>query len=161
MEEAIYSLFQTEEHDYPSLLPLETKLFDAASFPNLLQGIVYILPLLHQGNLFVRYQCTGSYKGAVEPILELLQRKMKIHPNRIFPWEVNTLKDLQLHRKTFSTSTNLETAYTRKIGSQNSTKTNKKGVLPLLNSLKPQLDQTYSIVFIHKAKVNQAKPTHR
>ena len=161
MEEAIYNLFETEEHDYPSLLPLETKLFDSAAFPNLLQGMVYILPLLHNGNLFVHYLCTGAYRESVKPILELLQRKTNIHPNRIFPWELNTLKDLQLHRETFSTKTNLETAYTRKIGSQNSTKTNKKGVLPILNHLKPQLDQTYSIVFIHKAKVNQGKPTHR
>ena len=36
-----------------------------------------------------------------------------------------------------------------------------RGVLPLLNQLKPKLDETYAIVFIHKAKVNSAKPTHR
>ena len=161
MEQAIYNLFQTQEQDYPSLLPLEAKIFESAAFPNLLQGIVYVVPLLFNGNLFVRYLCTGAYQSAIDPILDILQTKTNIHKSRIYPWKINTLKDLQLQRKTFSTSTNLETTYSRKVGSQDSSKTNKTGVLPLLNDLKPQLDGIYSILFIHKAKVNTAKPTHR
>ena len=160
MEEALYNLFETEQEDYPSVLPLESKLFDSASIENLLQGMLYVLPLLYNGNLFVRYIATGSYRGFLPQILDKIQQKTTIPSNRIFPWEVYTQKDLQLHKKSV-TPKDLETTYTRKIGSQDSFKSNKKGVLPLLNQLKPKLDETYVIVFIHKCKVNAAKPTHR
>ena len=160
MEEALYYFFETEKQDYPSILPLETKLFDSASIENLLQGMLYVLPLLYNGNLFVRYIATGSYRGFVPQILDKIQQKTNIPPNRIFPWEVYTQKDFLLHRKSV-TPKDLETTYTRKIGSQDSFKSNKKGVLPLLNQLKPKLNETYVILFIHKAKVNSAKPTHR
>ena len=160
MEEALYYFFETEEQDYPSILPLETKLFDSASIENLLQGMLYVLPLLYNENLFVRYIATGSYRGFLPQILDKIQQKTNIPPNRIFPWEVYTQKDFLLHRKSV-TPKDLETTYTRKIGSQDSFKSNKKRVLPLLNQLKPKLDETYAILFIHKAKVNSAKPTHR
>ena len=160
MEESLHLLFDTQDQDYPPILPLESQIFQVASIPDFLQGTLYVLPLLYHGNLFVRYIASGSYKSALPQILDKLQEKTKIPHNRIFPWEVYTAKDLDLHRKKHSTS-NMETTYTRKVGSQDSSRSNKKSVLSLLRNIKPQLDETYTILFIHKAKANPAKPTHR
>ena len=51
------------EANYPTILPLEYKCFEAASIPNLLQGMLYICPLFYKNSLFVRYIATGAYRG--------------------------------------------------------------------------------------------------
>ena len=160
MEQSLFSLFETPDEDYPPALQLEAKLFETAAIPNLLEGFVYILPLYHKGNLFIRYIASGSYKSAVPKLIKEIQDKIGITDEKTFPWELYTTKDFELQSKT-KYKGNPETLYNRKIGCQDSSKMNKKSVLALINSMKTQLDQTYSIVFIHKSRAHPAKPTHR
>lgn len=53
MEEQLWemSLYGPEN---PGILQLEAALLSAGSFPNLLQGMFYMLPIYHEGKLFVR-----------------------------------------------------------------------------------------------------------
>ena len=156
----MFNLFQTEPDSYPPLLPLEAKIFEAAGTPELLQGLLYICPLLFKDKLFMRYIATGVYRTLIPQIIKLIQDKAGVREGQIFPWEVYTEKDLTLHGQNIKLSGG-ETTYKRKVGCQDSSKSNKKCVLSLLHSIKAQLDQIYCIVFIHKAKANPAQPTHR
>ncbi|MCG8623683.1 MAG: hypothetical protein MJE68_17030 [Proteobacteria bacterium] len=160
MEEGLHNQFNTETQDYPSVVPLESKIFEVASIPNFLHGCLYFLPILSGGNLFIRYICTGSYKGIVPKIIQKLQDVTGLEPNKIFPWELYTEKDLKMHSTTVP-ATNHETLYTRKVGSEDSGKGNKKSILSIVNSAKLQLHKTYAVIFIHKAKANPSKPVHR
>ena len=56
MEIALGDYFGVDggEANYPTILPLEYKCFEAASIPNLLQGMLYICPLFYKNSLFVR-----------------------------------------------------------------------------------------------------------
>ena len=79
MEESLFTLFQTPDDQYPPVLQLEAKLFETASIHNLLQGFVYILPLYHNGNLFICYIATGSYKSAMPKLIEAIkQSRLKL-----------------------------------------------------------------------------------
>ena len=62
METALGDYFGVDggEANYPTILPLEYKCFEAASIPNLLQGMLYICPLFYKNSLFVRYIATGA-----------------------------------------------------------------------------------------------------
>ena len=62
------------EANYPTILPLEYKCFEAASIPNLLQGMLYICPLFYKNSLFVRYIATGAYRGILPKVLDMLQK---------------------------------------------------------------------------------------
>ena len=53
------------------------------------------------------------------------------------------------------------TTYNRKVGSQNTSKSNKNSVFSLLNRCKPSLEESYSILFIHKTQAHPTNPTHR
>ena len=41
---------------FPSLAMLEKTLFDICSTQNVVKGVFYILPVYHQGKLFLRYE---------------------------------------------------------------------------------------------------------
>ena len=160
MEEALFSLFETPDEEYPPALQLECKLFETAAIPNLLQGFVYMLPLYHSGNLFIRYIASGSYKSAVPKLIEQIKKITGVRDDKIYLWELYTAKDFQLQSKT-SAKGNAETLYNRKIGCSDSTKMNKKSALGLINIMKTQLERTHTIVFVHKSKAHPDKPTHR
>ena len=68
--------------------------------PNLLQGFVYILPLYHSGNLFIRYIASGSYKSAVPKLIEQIKKETRVRDDKIYLWELYTSKDFQLQSKT-------------------------------------------------------------
>ena len=155
MEESLFALFETPDEEYPPALQLECKLFETAAIPNLLQGFVYIMPLYHSGNLFIRYIASGSYKSAVPKLIEQIKKKTGVRDDKLY-----TSKDFQLQSKT-SAKGNAETLYNRKIGCSDSTKMNKKSALGLINSMKTELDRTHTIVFIHKSKAHPDKPAHR
>ena len=53
------------------------------------------------------------------------------------------------------------TTYNRKVGSQNTSKSNKNSIFSLLNRCKPSLEESYSILFIHKMQAHPTNPTHR
>ena len=80
--------------NYPTILPLEYKCFEAASIPNLLQGMLYICPLFYKNSLFVRYIATGTYRGILPKVLDMLQKETNLPPSKIFPWQLYTPKDL-------------------------------------------------------------------
>ena len=107
-----------------------------------------------------RYLATGAYRTVVPRILNLLQEKTGVRQAKILPWEVYTPKDISLYGHNMGVPAS-ETTYKRKVGCQDSSRSNKKSVLSLLNGIRKDMDKTYSLVFIHKAKVNPAQPTHR
>lgn len=157
----MFKLFDTEQESYPPILPLESQLMETAGTPGLLQGLLYILPLLYQGKLFVRYITSGSYASLLPQILDILKKRTGIQERNIFPWQVYTPKDLFLHGQKTGAKSDPSTTFNRKVGSQNSMRMNKKSVLGLLNGLKNKLDETYALLFIHKSKASPANPTHR
>ena len=70
------------EANYPTILPLEYKCFEAASIPNLLQGMLYICPLFYKNSLFVRYIATGAYRGILPKVLDMLQKETNLPPQK-------------------------------------------------------------------------------
>ena len=70
------------EANYPTILPLEYKCFEAASIPNLLQGMLYICPLFYKNSLFVRYIATGAYREYYQKFWICCRKKQISHPQK-------------------------------------------------------------------------------
>ena len=164
METAPADYFEVDggEANYPPILPLEYKCFEAASIPNLLQGMLYICPLFYKNSLFVRYIATGAYRGILPKVLDMLQKETNLPPSKIFPWQLYTPKDLSLHaEKHPDNGKAYEKIYRRKVGDPDPTKCNKNSILALINGLKNRLDPSNTVIFIHKKKANTNIPIHR
>ena len=164
METALADYFGVDggEANYPPILPLEYKCFEAASIPNLLQGMLYICPLFYKNSLFVRYIATGAYRGILPKVLDMLQKETNLPPSKIFPWQLYTPKDLSLHAEKHSDNGKAyEKIYRRKVGDPDPTKCNKNCILALINGLKNRLDPSNTVIFIHKKKANPNNPIHR
>ena len=164
MEEGIYNLFNvnsTQPKAYPLNIQLEYKIFEAVSTPDLLHGVLYLLPIFYQGKLFIRYICSGSYTGLLPQMITLLQKEYNVMDKDTYPWEVYTQKDIQMNSSKIGTPHHHPTTYNRKVGSQNTAKSNKNSVFSLLNRCKPSLEESYSILFIHKMQAHPTNPTHR
>ena len=150
------------EANYPTILPLEYKFFEAASIPNLLQGMLYIYPLLYKNSLFVRYIATGAYRGILPKVLDMLQKETNLPPSKIFPCQLYTPNDLSLHaEKHPDNGKAYEKIYRRKVGDPDPTKCNKNCILALINGFKNKLDVNNTVIFIHKNKANPNNPIHR
>ena len=139
------------EANYPTILPLEYKFFEAASIPNLLQGMLYICPLFYKNSLFVRYIATGAYRGILPKVLDMLQKETNLPPSKIFPWQLYTPKDLSLHvEKLPDTGKAHEKIYRRKVGDSDPTKCNKNSILALINGLKNWILATLLSLFTRR-----------
>ena len=156
----LFNVDESEEKAYPLNIHLEYKLFEAASTPDLLQGVLYILPIYYQKKLFIRYICSGSYTGILPQVIGLLQTQFNVTEKDTYPWELYTQKDIQMNSTRIGTPHHHPTTYNRKIGCQNTAKSNKNSVFSLLNRCKPILEETYSILAIHKKQANPTNPTH-
>ena len=160
----MYNLFNvdsTQPKAYPLNIQLEYKIFEAVLTPDLLHGVLYLLPIFYQGKLFIRYICSGSYTGLLQQIITLLQKEYNVMDKDTYPWEVYTQKDIQMNSSKIGTPHHHPTTYNREVGSQNTTKSNKNSVFSLLNRCKPSLEESYSILFIHKMQAHPTNPTHR
>ena len=81
-----------QPQEYPATLPLESKLFAVVAMPNFLQGTLCALSLLYNGNLFVRYIATRSYKGALPKIfIHMLVLNMVLDAGCKFGGHIATL----------------------------------------------------------------------
>ena len=164
MEEAMFKLFNVDEsqaNNYPENIPLEYKLFEVASTPDLLQGLLYVLPIYFEEKLFIRYICSGTYKSILPAIIKLLQDQFKVNERDTYPWELYTEMDIQLNNSRIGTPYNSSTTYKRKVGCENSYKSNKNCIFSILNKCKETTEETFTILFIHKARANPNNPTHR
>ena len=160
----MYNLFNvdsTQPKAYPLNIQLEYKIFEAVSTPDLLHGVLYLLPIFYQGKLFIRYICSGSYTGLLPQMITLLQKEYNVMDKDTYPWEVYTQNDIQMNSSKIGTPHHHPTTYNRKVGSQNTSKSNKNSVFSLLNRCKPSLEESYSILFIHKMQAHPTNPTHR
>ena len=151
----------TQPKAYPLNIQLEYKIFEAVSTPDQLHGVLYLLPIFYQGKLFIRYICSGSYTGLLPQMITLLQKEYNVMDKDAYPWEVYTQKDIQMNSSKIGTPHHHPTTYNRKVGSQNTSKSNKNSVFSLLNRCKPSLEESYSILFIHKTQAHPTNPTHR
>ena len=159
MEQALVDLYSCAEHQtYPGNIPLESNLFKLASIPNLLQGMFYMFPLFHEGKLFIRNLETGSYSGFLDHILPLLKQQFSVPEVNILPWEIYTRKDLSMMGAKIGPTSQPTTTYRRKFGSEDTKKSNQTCILALLNQNKPKVMESYFILFVHKAKVNNTNP---
>ena len=164
IEEGMFNLFnvdETESKAYPLNVQLEYKLFDSVSTPDLLEGVLYILPIYYQEKLFIRYICSGSYSSILPEIIKLVQTQFNSTDRNTYPWQLYTEMDIQMNCSRIGIPHHYPTTYNRKIGCQNSSKSNKNNVFSLLNKCKATLEETYSILFIHKRQANPNNPTHR
>ena len=153
METALADYFGVDggEANYPPILPLEYKCFEAASIPNLLQDMLYICLLFYKNSLFVRYIATGAYRGMLPKVLDMLQKETNLPASKIFPWQLYTPKDLSLHAdKHPDNGKAYEKIYRRKVGDPDPAKCNKNCILALINGLKNKLDVNNTVIFIHK-----------
>ena len=153
METGLTDYFEVDggEANYPTILPLEYKCFEAASIPNLLQGMLYICPLFYKNSLFVRYIATGAYRGILPKVLDMLQKETNLPPSKIFLWQLYTPKDLSLHaEKHPDTGKAYEKIYRRKVGDPDPTKCNKNSILALINGLKNRLDPSNTVIFTRR-----------
>ena len=172
MEEALYETFvmdiQQSDSDqsclpgYPPIIKLEQSLLEVAADPDLLYGLVYILPIKYHQKLFIRYFEAGSYTGFFPTCLELLKHHYQLSSTNIFPWEVFTDSDLEFERKNLKPGrTNTSTKYNRKVGTPKKDKMNNNSILNQVSSLQHILDKTRAVLFIHKARANPDIHTHR
>ena len=159
----MYNLFNvdsTQPKAYHLNVQLEYKIFESVSTPELLHGVLYFLPIFYQGKLFIRYICSGSYTGLLPQIITLLQQQYNVTDKDTFPWKVYNQKDIQMNSSRIGTPHHYPTTYNRKSGSQNILKSNKNSVFSLLSRCKPLLEETYSILFLHKMQAHLTNPTH-
>ena len=94
----MYNLFNvdsTEPNAYPLNIKLEYKIFESASTPNLLQGVLYLLPIYYQGKLYIRYICSGSYTTILPQIISLVQKQFNVTDKDTYPWELYTKMTLK------------------------------------------------------------------
>ena len=77
-------------------------------------------------------------------MITLLQKEYNVMDKDTYPWEVYTQKDIQMNSSKIGTPHHHPTTYNRKVGSQNTSKSNKNSVFSLLNRCKPSLEESYS-----------------
>ena len=157
----LFNVDETEAKAYPLNVQLEYKLFDCISTPDLLEGVLYILPIYYQEKLFIRYISSGSYRSILPEIIKLLQTQFNVTDRNTYPWQLYTEIDVQMNSSRIGIPHHHPTTYNRKIGCQDTAKSNKNSVFSLLNKCKATLEETYSILFIHKKQANPTNPTHR
>lgn len=51
--------------------------------------------------------------------------------------------------------------YERKVGADSTDKSNKTSIMAQIENLRPQLEEHYAVVMVHKAKPHPKKPSHR
>ena len=157
----LFNVDESQANNYPENIPPEYKLFEVASTPDLLQGLLYVLPIYFEEKLFIRYICSGTYKSILPAIIKLLQDQFKVNERDTYPWELYTEMDIQLNNSRIGTPFKTSTTYKRKVGCENSYKSNKNCIFSLLNKCKETTEETFTILFIHKARANPNNPTHR
>ena len=130
----------------PGLLKLESQFLDLCSSYNVVESAIYIVPVYHNGKLFVRYMEHGVYKGFTSKFISALSDIYKIPTQNIFPWMVYTDKDF------------LEASIRMKYSAKNQTTRgflqlmykNKTSLGNLVTLLKPKLDNLHAVVGFQK-----------
>ena len=130
----------------PGLLQLESQFLDLCSSYNVVESAIYIVPVYHNGKLFVRYMEHGVYKGFTSKFISALSDIYKIPTRNIFPWMVYTDKDF------------LEASIRMKYSAKNQTARgflqlmykNKTSLGNLVTLLKPKLDNLHAVVGVQK-----------
>ena len=70
----------------PGLLQLESQFLDLCSSYNVVESAIYIVPVYHNGKLFVRYMEHGVYKGFTSKFISALSDIYNTHP-KYFPMD--------------------------------------------------------------------------
>ena len=130
----------------PGLLQLESQFLDLCSSYNVVESAIYIVPVYHNGKLFVRYMEHEVYKGFTSKFISALSDINKIPTQNIFPWMVYTDKDfleasirMKYSAKTQTTRGFLQLMYK-----------NKTSLGDLVTLLKPKLDNLHAVVDVQK-----------
>ena len=147
-------LMPNKDSSDPGILKLESQFLDMCSTCNVVDSALYILPVFHNGQLFVRYMEQGIYKGFTSKFKSVLTQKYNIPMTKFLPWMVYTDKDF------------FESSVRRKYSSKNQTSRgfeqlmyrNKTSVGELISSLKPKLCTLHCVIYIQK---KNARPTHQ
>lgn len=146
-------LMPNQDSSEPGILKLESQFLDICSTSNLVDSALYIVPVFHNGQLFVRYMEQGIYKGFTSKFKTVLAHKYNIPMTKFLPWMVYTDKDF------------FESSLRNKYHSKNQTARgfeqlmykNKTSVGEIISNLKPKLDTLHCVIYIQK---KNARPTH-
>ena len=139
-------LLPHQELTDPGLLQLESQFLDLCSSYNVVDSAIYIVPVYHDGKLFVRYMEHGVYKGFTSKFISALANRYNIPTKNVFPWMVYTDKDF------------VEASIRMKYSGKNQTSRgllqlmykNKTSLGNLVTLLKPKLDNLHAIVGVQK-----------
>ena len=143
--------FDHQGSNNPGIVHFESSLLDAAASKSIL-GVFYILPLIFEDKIFLRYIESGCYEGFLNKALSLVKTHCHIPEVNYLPWRIYTQKDVELQSAAKSSiSTPLSKQYNRKIHQ----------IMVQLDQMKTKLDNTRAIVFLHKANADRNKPNHR
>ena len=149
------NLLPHEINSNPGLIQLESQFLDIISSDNIVQSALYMLPIVHQGKLFLRYIEKGVYKGFTGKFSNVIASSLNLESTQIFPWIVYTDKDICEEKKRNKykerTSTGFEQLMYR----------NKKSVGNLILSMESQLDELNAVIYIQIKNPRPNRPTDR
>ena len=144
-----FDLIPNENNRNPGLIQLEAQFLDIISSDNIVQSALYIMPILHQGKLFLRFMEKGVYKGFTSKFAPVIASNLDLDPTQIFPWIVYTEKDIseeaQRNKYSGKTSTGFEQLMYR----------NKKSLGNLILGMETKLNQLNAVIYI---QINNPRP---
>ena len=157
MESALKSLnlFPSQFQNNQGLIQLETQFLDLIASDNVVHSALYLIPIEHQGKVFIRFIEKGMYKGFTAKIVPLIASKFDVDHNEIYPWIVYTDKDIEEEGKRNKYSERTSTGFHQLMYS------NKKSVGKILSGLQDKLDQMNAIIYIEMKNPRPSRPEDR
>lgn len=148
-------LIPNENNTSPGLIQLESQFLDIISCDNIVQSALYILPIVHQGKLFLRFIEKGVYKGFTAKFAPVIASNLNLDPTQIFPWIVYTENDMSEERKRNKYSERTSTGFEQLMYR------NKKSVGNLILGMESQLNQLNCVIYIQIKNPRPNRPTDR
>ena len=156
MEECFQNLhlLPNQECTDPGLLKLEAHFLDMCSSLNVVKSALYIVPVYHNGKLFLRYMEQGIYRGFTSHFLSAITSKYNVPFTNVYPWMVYTHKDFSESSIRMKYTGRSQTAR----GFGQLMYRNKNSVSSLVGKLKPKLDNLHCVIHV---EMKDQRPTDK
>ena len=150
-----FDLIPNENNSKPGLIQLESQFLDIISSDNIVQSALYIMPIVHQGKLFLRFIEKGIYKGFTSKFAPVIASNQDLDPTQIFPWIVYTEKDISEEGKRNKYSDRTSTGFEQLMYR------NKKSVGNLILGMESQLNNLNAVIYIQIKNPRPNRSTDR
>ena len=142
-------------HDHPrttTYLQLEWSFFSLASSKNVSESALFILPVVAQDKIFIRYFEVGVYRGFTKKFLPVILQKYDMPQESAFLWQLYTDRDTEEENS-------LEKyPYHSTRGSQRMMYSNDKSVGNFLAKVQATLDQMHCLMYTEKKNSRPNEP---